>query len=227
MSLSDVQLLVDDLVRDVGERVSPSQRDRAIAVAVTRLSVDRPRVVAEDVVSAGGQALPTPTLWQDGRSTVQALEHPVGNVPPARWPLDEVSIYLAPAGEEIHLTRSLLSGDVVRVSYGLPHVLDATTDTIPAAHIEAVGYYAAAHLCDQLASQYADNTEPTIGADRVDQGAQARAWRALAKDYRARYGEIVGLPSGDGGGNYVPPAATVLNHDMQASDGRRPLWRRR
>jgi hypothetical protein len=228
MSLTFIQARVDGLVRDAGNKVSPTDRDEAIASAVVAYSEDRPRAIPEDVTADGSRVLPLPSGWVAGESRLLGIEYPVGLVPPEAWPATDFSLYEAPGGEQILMVDAPAAGQTVRVRFGVPHVLDATTDTIPAKHAEAVAYYAAAILCEVLASQYADNKAPAISADRVDQRSQSSTWRALAKDYRVRYGEIVGISETDSGaGPHVTAASTVVNFDMEAGDGGRPIFRRR
>ena len=107
MSLSDVQNLVDDLVRDAGDKVSPTQRDQKIALALTRYSRDRPRRLVEDVASAGGRFLPLPTAWIPAFTVLLGIEFPIGEVPPAAWPAVDFGIYQSPTSEEIYLARAL------------------------------------------------------------------------------------------------------------------------
>lgn len=227
MSLQDTRDLVDDLVRDAGGRIAPGARDRAIGTAVVRYSIDRPREAIEEVASTGGQALPLPVGWALGYSVLRAVEVPIDQVPPVFLESSDFAVYKRPATEAIFVTRSLTAGEVVRLTYTLAHVLSDAEDTVPEQHREAVAHYAAATLCDQLAALHAGDSDPTMGADRVDQSNPARQWASRAKTYRDRYAEILGIPKDAGRGGYVPPAGTVTNIDLKPSWGRGRLFPRR
>lgn len=98
--LTDVQALVDDLVRDDVSRVSPEQRDRAIGLAVEQYSKDCPRREVEDVVAAGGHRLDMPA----GALRAEAVEYPVDQAVPAFLAATAWGHYQAPAG--VHLAFS-------------------------------------------------------------------------------------------------------------------------
>ena len=229
MSLADFQELIDDLMRDGAQWVAPGQRERAIALALSRYSADRPRSLIEDVTSAGGQALPLPAGWAAGESVLQLVETPPGQIPPALVPSTSWTIYRAPAGEEIRLARSLLVGDVVRLTYSAPHVLSTSEDSIPASHREAVACYAASLLAEQVATVHAGASDSTISADRVDQAHPAREWAARAKGYRNRYFATLGIAISAQGVEQprMDAAGVVVNLDLPTTHGRSRLYPRR
>ncbi len=63
MALVDYQTLTDSLVRDDAGKLTPADRDLAIAAAVIRYSKDRPRTKVVDITAPGGHYLPLPTGW--------------------------------------------------------------------------------------------------------------------------------------------------------------------
>lgn len=226
--LADFQILVDDLVRDSAQWVTPEQRERAIGLALSRYSTDRPRELVEDVTSTGGQALPLPAGWVAGESVLQGIETPVGRIPPVTLPSAQWSIYRGPLSEEIRLAQSLLAGDVARLSYSAPHRLSSTEDTIPQAHREAVACYAASLLAEQVATVHAGASDATIGADRVDQAHPAREWAARAKSYRNRYFATLGIEINAQGVEQprMEAAGVVVDLDLPTTHGRGRLYRR-
>lgn len=193
MSLADLQSLTTALVRDDAGKIATGERDRAIALAVTRYSKDRPHVLVADLVSAGGKFLDLPAGWQNGFSAIQSLEYPIGDAPPTYIPVDMWQVYQGLAGLQILLIDSLAIGATVRAAYTVPHTVDALTDTLPAVDAEPVASYAAAMLCDQLASLYSNDTDSSIQADAVDHTSKAREFALRAKTLRKRYFDELGV----------------------------------
>ncbi len=192
MSLADLQALVDDLVRDKDQVITTEQRDTAIDGAVSRYSADAPRVLVEDVTSAGGQRLDLPAGWDANASEIRSIEYPVGHIPSIELDPEAWRVYTGPDGAEIVLLLTLLAGEDVRIAYTAPHALDAGTDTIPARHRRPVACLAAADLCGQLASYYATEGEPTIAADAVNHDSKSQRWSRRARDLAAEYQKTVG-----------------------------------
>ncbi|WP_153117373.1 hypothetical protein [Rhodocyclus tenuis] len=224
MAIFDLQSLIDDLVPDTSGRITPAKVDRALASAVVRYGKDRPRVLVEDVVCAGGNDVPLPTGWVSGASRLLELETPIGQMPPVLISQEDWLVLPVPAGDGIRVRDSLAAGTGVRVRFYAPHVLSDAVDTIPALDREAVAHWAGALLADQLAAAYAANSEATIQADRVDQTSPSRTWRKQADVYRQRYFDLLGIDP-----KLTEPAGEVVNLDQADSRGRPRLthWRNR
>lgn len=193
MALSDVQSLVEDLLRDDAERITPTQRDAAIDSAVARYSKDRPRHKVEDVAATGSNALPLPTSWQAGYSHLLELEYPIGKVPPNRLAAQSYSLYATPVGQTIMLANAVPVSAQVRVTYSIAHVISSSEDTIALGDREPVCCLAAASLCDQLASLYSGDSDSTIQADSVNHQSKAGEFASRAKALRKRYLDELGI----------------------------------
>lgn len=193
MALIDYQTLVDNLVRDDAAQIEAADRDDAIALAVARYSSDRPDTRVEDITSAGGRYLDYPVGWQDGFSRLLSLEYPVGEFPPSILSSADWTIYTSPVAEQILLRMELDAGATVRASYTVRQVLDDSADTIPAGDREAVASYAAAVLCEQLATYYSGDSDSTIQADSVDHAGKAREFASRARVLRRRYFDALGI----------------------------------
>lgn len=219
MSLSDHQATVTRKTQAPPDIVSPADRDAAIQAAVLRYSQDRPRAFVVDVTSAGGTGLPLPAGWAAGESVLQGVETPVGENPPALLDAGAFSVMATPGGDAIVLVETLAAGAVARLRFSGPHVVTAATDTVPARDREAVGYWAASILCDQVASHHAENREPTIQADRVDYTSPAKEWARRAETCRKLYFQLMGIDTGPGGASAMPPkpAGQVVNIDVPGS----------
>lgn len=194
MSKATLQVLIDSLVRDENAKITPNQRDDAIALAVETYSGYRPRKAVEDVTSvAGGQELALPSAWVADFSALSSLEYPIGDVPPSVIAVDEYSFYQTPSTQVIQLINALPAGAIVRATFGIKHTVSTVADTIPTGDRETFCKIAAAHLCDQLAAFYSNNSDSTIAADTVDHKSQAAEYRALANKYRKDFQNALGV----------------------------------
>lgn len=212
MSLSDYQGIVDELLRDDGARISPDQRNRALALAVERYGTDRPRQVVEDVAGDGTRALALPTGWQADFSDVRSIEYPIGNIPPTEFETWE--LYQGPSSTVIHLPSAVANAANARVTYTARHTLSFTTDTLPVRDREAVSAYAAAILCDQLANLFSQSSDSTIGADSVEHRSQAQEYDSRARALRKRYLDQLGIEP-----KRAVAAGVVVEHDNPSSLG--------
>lgn len=225
--LADFLEIVDDLVRDAAQWVTPAQRDRAVGLALARYSKDRPRELVEDVVVADGVQIPLPTAWAQGASDLRTVECPVVTPP---VPLDSACwyIYRTPLGEQIGLVSAVTQGTTARVAYSGLHLLTDTDDTIPADHLEAVACYAASLLAEQVATVHANSSDSTISADSVDRSHPAREWAARAKSYRNRYFTTLGIEINAQGVEQprMEAAGVVVDMELPSTTGRGRLYRR-
>ena len=195
MALSDLRDAVVALVRDDADAISDDERDDAIARAVARYSVHRPRMVTEDVVVGAGSVVPIAAgAYDPDVHQILWVEHPVGELPPVYLGPGSVITRQTPAGVEfVALGGSIPVGATARVTRTAPHDVSATADTVPARDREAVAAWAAALLLDELAARGAGMTDSTIAADAVDYGGAADRYRRLARAHRDRYYELLGL----------------------------------
>lgn len=208
--LSDLRTLVAGMERDASGLIDDPTRDAAIALAVLQYDKDRPRVLVKDLVTADGAQLDTPAEWVTGFSLVQAIEHPLTELPPPELGAGCWRLYAAPSGRKILFTPKLAAGATVRVRFSVPHAVDADTDTVPPHHREAVAAWAAAHLMDALAAARAGDREPTLHVDGASPtaGDVSRTYAARAKELRVRYAAGIG-GVGAGTGESTQPAASA------------------
>lgn len=214
MPLADYQTLVANLVRDAATEISTAQRDEAIALAVTRYSKDRPRILVADLVSAGGNLLDLPAGWEAEFSELRSLEYPIGEVPPTYIANEFWRLYQQPAAIKIQLDDALAAAAQVRSSFTVRHTLDAGTDTIPVKDREPVAAWGASILCDQLAALFSGQQLTTIPADSVDHKTRAEEYAARARNLRTRYFNELGIDP-----KRSVAAAAVVNLDLQDSRG--------
>jgi hypothetical protein len=212
--LSDFYGLVEDHVRDQARVISDTSRDAAIAAAVQRYSMDRAMLSVEDIfVTTAGYHLDLPDAWADGISSLKSLEYG-GRIVSG----DMCSIYLSPTSAKIRVPDAypLSASQTVRVQFYAAHELDGEEDTIPLRDRHPVSCFAAAILCDQLASHYAADSDPTIAADSVNHQTKSQTWASRAKTLRDQYFKGVG----------VAPTPTLAAAGGTANFGQRPRFTR-
>lgn len=210
--LADMLVLVQSAVRDDSQVVTPEDYLAAIALAVSRYSSDRPRYWVVDVPASGSDSLPLPDAWELDFSNLISVEYPIGEFPPEIWDADQYVLYQAPSGWLIRLAFAPMSD--VRLTYSIAQVLTELEDTIPLTHREAVACWEAASCCDQLASFYANASDSTIQADRVERQNQSRDYAARAKVLRSRYLSELGVDE-----KKSAPAGVVVDLDLTDSFG--------
>ena len=139
------------------QRWSNGTLDRYLGRAVQELSLAAPReVTATLTTSAGTRDVSIASLTS--RVTIEAVEYPVGQYPPAYPP------FSAWANTLTLLVDGLpAAGQQLIVRYGALHVLDATSSTIPDPLLDLVATGAAAYAAIEWAS-YATN-RINIGGD--------------------------------------------------------------
>ena len=214
--LADYQTLTDSMVRDDAGKITPIERDLAIAAAVIRYSKDRPRIKVEDITAPGGHYLPLPTGWEAEFSDSRSLEYPLGKVPPVYLEPDSWDMYATPSGTQIMCkSASLPANAAVRASYTIRHIVSTTVDTVPETDRETVASYAASLLLDQLASLYSGDSDSTIQADSVNHQSKAGEFAARARALRKRYFDDLGIDTKRNAASGV-----VVNLNLKDSRGR-------
>lgn len=207
MSLAYIQALIDDLARDQGEVLSADTRTRALEAARLQYSVDRPRVLVEDIAWASGNLAPVPSSWTES-VWIKSAEYPIGRDPAS---LIDVAPYRSPEGWHLLAAAPVQAGDLVRVTFMADHQLTELVDTIPVVHRLAVAQYAAHLLCHQLATYYSAQRETMLGSDASVTETRAREFAARSKELRTAYYIGVGLadPFKASGGSSAAGSAAV------------------
>lgn len=221
--LSDYQTLVIELVRDDAAKIAVAERDRAIDLAVKRYSKDRPQEKAQDLTPASSQLLPLPAAWETDFSELRLLEYPIGEIPPSLIPQDRHGFYRSPTAVQIQLLDGVaVAAANVRATFTIQHVVSAVADTIAVGDREPVACWAAATLCDELASLYSGNTDSTIQADTVQSTTKAQEYAARAGKLRGRYFKELGIEE-----KRAAPAGVVVDLDFPDSHGQDRLTHHR
>jgi hypothetical protein len=135
--LSDFQSLVAKAVRDDSGLITAVDIDAAIALAVSRYSLDRPQYAVEDLEPTGLGELLLPETWEQGFSNIVSLEYPIGDFPARIVDPEAYAVYQRPVDAVLRLLFA--PTDAVRATFSKAHVLsretglaqtDGTTSTI-------------------------------------------------------------------------------------------------
>jgi hypothetical protein len=192
--LSDYQTLVAKFVQDDAGKVIADDLDTAIGLAVQRYSKDRPRLKVSDLTPSSANVLPLPALWETDFSELRSLEYPLAQNPPSFIAADRYGPYDNGVTVTIKLVDAVaVAANNVRASFTIAHVVSAAVDTIPVGDREPVACWAAASLCDELASFYSGGTDSTIQADDVKSQSKAQEYASRAKALRKRYLDELGV----------------------------------
>ncbi len=197
MSQKALQQLASDKLRTLalgGDLAGPLVVERAVEQAVQQYDSDVPRRSWTLVTAVTGSTITLPAGWVAGRSSLLAVEHPVGQAPMAKI---EAQLTLAPDSDttwRIQLVRDSLSAATVRVHFTVPHTLTASECSIPLEHLNAVACWAAAEVCRQLATAKANERDATISAVQLNQGSASGDLARRAKDWFGQYRLALGLP---------------------------------
>ena len=190
--------LAQSIVRDDVGALTLDDSEDALQDAVSHYSRFRPRRFVEDLTAVADKVLTRDVAgdlsdW-DESSAVESIEYPAGLVPPS---IEAHQTYLAPGGALSLYVEELPQGETARVTYTARHLVAASTCTVPQSDYEAVGSWMAARLLEELAARGAAVTDSTMAADSVERNSQSRDYRALAKGYRDRFYELLGIDRRD------------------------------
>lgn len=180
---------------DEGERLTQEDKEQALALAVTRYGADRPLLEAADVATGDGYTVPLPDAWVPEFSRVTGMELPGQQAggKPYMLSADGFKPHRIPGRDVLLLVWPQPMGEVIRLHFTLPHVLDDDRDTVPALDREAVAHWAAGLLLDQLAAMHTGDKQSTLQSDSVDHAAKGPNYKALAEGHRQQYWNHLGI----------------------------------
>lgn len=224
MAFADFDALVIAKLRDDANKIAPNQRAALITEAVNRYSRHRPRTKIQTVTGNG--VLVTHALaadFEEGFSSVAAIEYPVGRQEPEYLDDAEWALYRDPATSTLKLRlRAMVLPDTVSmyVAYTVRHQVttDPNLDTVPLVDREAVANLAAALGLEQLATQYLGTGNSTIGAVDVAYKSKSQECLDAARVLKASYREHVGVSDG------VVAASVSRDVDSELSNGAGPRF---
>lgn len=209
---------VSAILRDeTGKDATPTQVETTgIRPAFTQYSIDRPRVLVEEVAGAGSPYLALPTGYLSGVTTLDRIEYPARLNPPSFLDGQAWQITRDPADvdvEKLLINQSPTALEHVRfwMSTSWPYPTStATDDLVTDGAFEPVCHLAAHHVCVALAGNAARSRGGNLPTDFVNGTDRARLLLEAAKGYRQVYEDFIGFGSSssgsgdDGGGSGAP-----------------------
>ena len=199
MTQEAIAQLAADLARDEGGILTAAERERSLASALARYSVDCPLLLTARVRFDDAGFVRVPATWADG-SVVR------GATSGARE-IDIATVIEGGRRRPRWLTAS--GAKSATVHYTAPH----TWESVPQQHELPVAQFAAYLLCEQLAIFYSAQRESAItgAASLTEQRATLYARRAeeLRAAYFAGIGQVDPLKDAQAAASGGPAAATA------------------
>jgi len=152
--------------------------------------------IADDDVDGSTQQWAVPSGWENGFSVVNNVEYPGGETPPDYIEDEDFKIFYDSENEAWYLRFLLYTpgeGESAVVSYTARHTLTADLNTVPDSDFYILCNMAAERLCLQLATEYSQNTDSTIGADTVNGTGTKNNFTDIAKLFRTRWTDALGI----------------------------------
>jgi hypothetical protein len=200
MALIDYRILLDERIRDTAGILNPIERESAITEAMALYARHRPRRRVQTITGDGVTVtFALAADYEERFSRIESIEYPVDEQAPTYVDANEYGLYRDPTTGLLRLRFLELvmpAAATAYVAYTTRHTVDnAGQDTIPVGDREPVAALAASILALELATYYAQTTQPTLGADAVDYRSKSADYRSLADRYEARYRRHLGLPA--------------------------------
>lgn len=199
-NLRDFQTEINDLVREGGSIIKPDARDRALFIAVERLSKDKPRTVKVDI-STDGTTYNYPiathiTDWVRGFSWIKSIEFPAGYQNPTYLEPEDYTVY-EDADEAQYIKFSAItpaSGYTMRIEYTIPWSVSADSSTIEDKDSYAISCLAGSICLRELAAHFAQTSEPSLDIDVIDYARKPIEYNTLADTLENIYRDHLGIP---------------------------------
>lgn len=204
--------LLAQLIQDEAELLPIAARESAIMLAVKRYSQDRPQTLVTDISATGVRDISLPGDWEHGFSRVLSIEYPIGQWPPLMIEPHRYGLYQSPSG--ILLSFDFIPAALVRMTYTISHAVSDVVSTIPNQNDSDVATLAASICCEMLSSWYANASDSTIQADKVERSRQSKDYNDRAIAFRQRYLDGLGVID-----KRSAPAGEVVNLHLNDSRG--------
>jgi hypothetical protein len=235
MAQADFRTLVTSKIQDTGSpsKISSTRQDETIQEALKAYSRMRPVMKVQKITGTGSAyTFAHPTDWEDHFSWVLSVEYPTTTQDPEYVDANEYDGNRLQHDGSKQLQFFVLvlpAATDAYVAYAIRHTVDdaaTPVDTVPLVDRDAVACLAAAKCCRQLAAYYGQVSDPSIGADVVNQRSKTGDYLKLADMLESDYREHMGIPK-DGGLSGGASAIADLDQDLQENAGDRFFHTRR
>jgi hypothetical protein len=224
ISTLDTKLRQILAAEEADDDIDKASRVDCIKEAVrSNYSQDAPRIVVVEVDGTGAFDYLLTTIltsYVEGFSVIQQVEYPVDDTSQEADIVDEGDweVFRKSTGEYLRFKADTPSAsEDFRVTYTAPYVFasSAASATIaaPETDLDAIGNLAASIAFGRMAARANRQSDPTIQADTTNYRDKSDRYRSLAKDYLARYRDLVGVS--ESGGPVPAYAVTDLDPDLQ------------
>ncbi len=129
-----------------------------------------------------------PQNWETGFSSINYIEYPAGNTPPALLDENDFEIFLDDDGEYKLRFTEALSGEV-RINYNISNNFDNSNPPIisaPDIDFYCISNIAAGIYLMALASRWGESVSGGLQADTVDYNGKTDRYRSLSKELFAQ-----------------------------------------
>lgn len=237
-AITDFVNAVPNVLRDDANKLYPGQGadttiddvlSPLVARALDRYSKDKPLEIVSDVASDGTQLLELPSypdalagqevpVFDPLFSTIRAIEFPIAQNPPEYVDPNDFRLYRDPSGTKVMLTADTPNaGNACRFTWTARHASDGST--VPDGDFNAVVDFTAALAAEQLATIYAQTSDPTMSADVVNYRSKSQEYQSLAKMLRKRYYNHIGVDESATGEADQRPAIAIGQQYLEMQSG--------
>ncbi len=208
-TLSDYQTKLDQVLQDLDEELEPDPKAAFLQEAINTHSQHRPQILIVSVTGTGTFLYDLPAGWEEGFSSIESIEYPVGEQNPILLDQTKYMIYQGIDGSQLRfLYDSPGATETFLLSYTARHVVATGAEippiatTIPDNDFDAVCNLAGALCCYALGRKL---TEESGGASMA---VRDQTWRSVLR-YSEKGKELMALYYSHIGVHQNAPAASV------------------
>lgn len=171
----------------------PADYETMIKAAVKEYSKSRPDKKVVKLTGDGNAFFSLPSNWEEGFSYIRDIEYTIDALPPR---FIESKFYRVDEIDTGLICRFYESGypgvgEFFYFRYVIPHVVDASSSTIPEADKDAMSNLAASLCCQALAEAYGHTADATIDADAINYRSRGDEFASRAKELFKLYNRHV------------------------------------
>ena len=156
-----------------------------------------PAILVTDISGDGSYEYALPTGWVTDFSAIQSVEYPAGisqDPADALIPPEKYGVYRNATTSKLRFyDTSPAAGNLIRVTFTIPHTVVTAASTVFANDFDAVCAMAAGFCCFDLARRFAQDQDSMIAADSVDRRTKSDRYQSLGKSLIGEFSIHFGL----------------------------------